>query len=152
MKRASSIVWRALIGLALISPLGCSMGFNNDWDAAASAPPADDITGRWVGTWTSQATGHTGELRALISKSPDNQYEARYHAMFGSIFSFEYSARFTPVRRDGLFHFNGSYDLGFVSDLFADRIYQYTGQATPADYRADYSSENDRGTFLLKRP
>lgn len=145
-----------LFGLLLITTLaGCSIGYNNDWDAAASpatAAPADDITGRWIGAWTSEATGHTGPLRALITKNAEGRYTARYHAEFGGVFSFQYSADFTPQKRDGHFFFDGQYDLGFVSDIFADRIYKYTGHATPADYTADYKSDSDHGKFVLKRP
>src|SRR6266480_4511070 len=80
----------ALRALALAAT-GCST-FHGEWKQAASTPPsAEDITGRWEGSWRSNVNGHQGRLRCLVAKIDDRDYRARYNAVYWKIFRFGYS-------------------------------------------------------------
>src|SRR2546427_11592543 len=92
---ASSRAVRQFLGLLLLglAAPGCSR-FNRDWKAAASAAaPANDITGRWDGTWQSDVTGHHGKLRSLVTPLEGGDYQARYRAKYLRIMSFSYPVR-----------------------------------------------------------
>jgi hypothetical protein len=137
-----------LTALALAS-VGCN-SFEKRWEAAASTPtPANDISGRWHGTWKSDSCGHTGELWAIITKQDDGSYHTEYHATYGQTFKFEfgYELVFKPEIRDGRFYFGGEHDLGFPFGH-----YKYSGYATPTDFHADYSTQDDYGTYVMTRP
>ena len=70
---------------------GCST-FNHDWkNAAAQSVPGDNISGRWDGSWQSEANGHSGRLRCLITKQDAGQYQARFHANYFKILTFGYT-------------------------------------------------------------
>ena len=140
-----------LIGLALVLLLGntgCST-FQRDWRAAAKAQPAaNDIQGRWEGTWSSRTNGHQGRLRCLISKETDSQYLARFHANYRKILSFSYSAALTVRAADGVYHFQGDADLGRM----AGGLYHYEGQASATNFYSTYQAKGDGGVFQMKRP
>jgi hypothetical protein len=117
-----------LLGLAVT---GCST-FNRDWKAAASiAAPANDITGRWEGTWQSEATGHHGKLRSLVTHLEGGDYQARYRAKYLRIMSFSYPVRLKVVAAEDGFKFNGEADLGW----YAGGLYQYEGRALGEETR-----------------
>ena len=135
-----------LSGLALMC--GCS-SFDRDWKAAASSKPqsATDMTGRWQGTWASDANGHNGGLRCLITRTGDNAYHARYAATYWSIFHFGYDMDLVAEQEVDAVHFKGEADLGSM----AGGVYHYDGHANAADFTATYQSEADHGRFTMKR-
>ena len=134
-----------LIGLTLG---GCST-FEAHWQSLAGKPiPTDDIHGRWIGRWESEATGHDGELRCIVKQLDDNVYEARFHAVYASIFAFAYDVLLTPERRQDLIHFSGEENLGY----FAGGVYEFNGSASPARFYCTYRSANDHGLFEMSRP
>jgi hypothetical protein len=139
------------IGLALLFLLGnsgCST-FQRDWRAAGKTQPAaNDIEGRWEGTWSSRTNGHHGRLRCLISKETDIQYLARFHANYRKILSFSYSAALTVHRVDGVYHFHGDADLGRM----AGGLYHYEGQASATNFFSTYQAKGDGGVFQMTRP
>jgi hypothetical protein len=136
----------ALIFCGLLS--GCST-FQREWRQTAKAPPpAGDISGRWQGTWKSDANGHNDKLRCVITKSDDQHYTARFHAKYKHILSFGYSVPLV-VTNDGIKRtFKGEADLGKL----AGGRYTYEGSATPTEFNSHYDSKYDRGTFEMKRP
>ena len=128
--------------------VGCS-SFNRDWDALADASDStDDIVGRWDGTWTSEQTGHSGRLRCIVTRIDEQHYDARFHAVYGAIFTFGYDVPLEVKPDEGGVSFRGSADLGFM----AGGEYRYRGEATPTDFKATYHAESDHGTFAMKRP
>ena len=141
----------AALGL-LLAGSGCST-FNLDWDAARALPaqPAN-LTGRWEGTWKSDANGHTDRLRCLITQTTSNRYEAHFHALYkkwGLPFTFAYSVPLTVASpAAGQWKFNGEAELGW----YAGGRYSYTGQATSTNFLSLYECKYDRGTFTLARP
>jgi len=140
---------RAIFILVLTLAGGCS-SFNREWEAAADAPtgPAD-LTGRWRGSWVSQADGHRGELRCVISEPCENRYRAHFKATYWKIFQFEYALNLrAKPPANGQVEFVGKEDLGWL----AGGLYQYNGAATAQDFHCQYSSKYDFGTFSMKRP
>ena len=134
-----------LLGLALT---GCST-FNRDWKAAAStAAPANDLTGRWEGTWRSEATGHHGKLRSLVTHLEGGDYQARYRAKYLRIMSFCYPVRLKVAAVEDGFKFNGEADLGW----YAGGRYQYEGRANATNFFSTYKSKDDHGSFQMTRP
>ena len=127
---------------------GCST-FNRDWtNAAAVPPPTNDITGRWEGEWHSDANGHHGRLRCLITQLDGTHYRARYRASWGKIFHFGYTVDMRVERSDNLFRFEGGADLGRL----AGGMYRYDGRADSTNFVSNYKSRRDHGTFQMARP
>lgn len=141
----------ALLALAAIVLAGCS-SFDTDYHAelAATGYNAPGITGVWVGTWHSDATGHTGQLRAIVTQTTPDIYNVRYDATYGKVvpLTFEYSINF-PVQKQGdTYTFAGSADLGGL----CGGIYDYRGHASPTEFFSTYHAKQDSGTYTLHRP
>ena len=135
------------MSLALLAS-GCST-FNRDWQAAAKNPaPANDIAGRWQGTWLSDKNHHTDKLRCLISKIDDGKYQARYYAQFANIFRFGYTVSLAVEQKAGRYQFKGEADLGRI----AGGVYHYEGEATATNFFSKYECGRDYGTFRMTRP
>jgi hypothetical protein len=132
---------------------GCSSTteFEQVWEAAAvSQPPEDAITGRWTGTWQNEGNGHSGPMRAVITRLDENYYLAHYDARYGGMFTFEHVVplRVAPTDDGDRVEFSGEADLGRM----AGGVYEYTGHATPGQFISDYMSEGNTGTYRLSRP
>ncbi|MBI5799579.1 MAG: hypothetical protein HZA92_02475 [Verrucomicrobia bacterium] len=135
----------AIAALLLFS--GCST-FNRDWKAAAAKPtPADSIEGSWEGKWLSGHNGHNGRLRALIRKLDSGQYETRFHAKYGVVFSFGMQANLDVKPVGGQWQFSGEEDLGRPYG-----VYRYEGQASATNFHSTYKASFDHGTFQMTRP
>ena len=139
-----------LAGLvALLSAsAGCST-FDQDWEG--SKGHAVGIEGQWEGTWSSDANGHHGGLRCLVTRRGDGAFDARYHATYSGwcgTLGFEYTVPMTlQPDRDGWL-LEGDADLGWL----AGGKYEYNGRATPSRFTCTFQSEEDHGVFLLQRP
>ena len=143
---ASSILIGGALLLALLSS-GCS--FNRAWNAAATTPvPANDIQGRWQGTWVSEANAHTGRLRCVITQQEDGKFQAHYHATYRKILGYSYAVTLDATQTNGVFKFSGDADLGW----YAGGIYHYEGKANPTNFYSTYQSKYDHGIFQLSRP
>jgi hypothetical protein len=144
----SGILRGILVFMTLLCLTGCS-SFNRDWKQMRTNPTPDDpITGRWDGSWISDQNGHTGRLRALITKGTGAEYQARFHAKFFKIFSYGYSIPMKVMRGPDLLTFEGQADLGWL----AGGIYRCHGTATATNFHALYTSKRDHGKLLLTRP
>lgn len=128
---------------------GCST-FNRDFNQATEQPlPQIDITGPWTGTWTSEKSGHTGDLRCLVSPlEKENEYEARFHATYAGFLTFEYTITLITERKPDAMHFHAEQDIGAL----AGGVYEYKGTVTPEAFMADYTSKGDFGVFNMTRP
>jgi hypothetical protein len=154
----SALAWRKLRGPALLGTLltltlgGCS-SFDRDWEAAPQRPPAPPaaLEGHWEGSWTSEANGHTGGLRCILTRKEGDTYEARYYATYSwcvFTFSFEYSVPMTAVQENGVWAFHGNAEL---SCWIGGGKYEYEGLATDSVYSAKYRSSDDHGVFKMGR-
>jgi hypothetical protein len=130
---------------------GCS--FSRAWNQAGrTPPPADSIEGRWEGRWLSEHNGHTGRLRCVLTRSGDrtstNTYTAHFRATYWKIFWYSYKAEFPFEPREGVWHFQGDENLGWL----AGGIYHYEGRVSPTNFHSTYRSKYDHGTFEMCRP
>ena len=138
--------------ISLTTLISCS-SFQKDWRTAVSAQSqtaSTDLQGPWEGEWISEASGHRGALRCLVTKNPieTGHYDFHYWAKWG-IFSGAFEAHY-PVQQQGKdrWDFLGETDLGRLGG-----VYRHEGHATITHFQADYTStKNDHGTFTMRRP
>ncbi|GEM_PF-304797 len=151
MRRASGHLVRAGSAFLLfVSSLlsGCS-SFEHDWQKTAQSPaPTDGLQGRWDGTWLSDANGHDGRLRCIVTRKPDGSYRARFHAVYRKVLTFGYTVPLNVTPADGIYGFSGQADLHW----YAGGIYHYDGHADGTNFFSTYRSKYDHGTFQMKRP
>ena len=133
---------------AVTAAAGCST-FDDDWKASEGF--ATGVEGRWEGTWSSDANGHHGGLRCLVTRRPDQGFDARYHATYSDwcgTLSFEYTVPMTIEPGPDGWKLHGSADLGWL----AGGVYEYDGVATVLRFFCNYQAEGDHGIFQLERP
>ena len=139
-------IW--LTGALLCVTCGCST-FNRAWREAGRQPAqTNSIEGRWEGRWLSEANGHSGKLRCLMSRQPDGDYAARFRASYMKVLRFGYTVTLNVEFRDGVWHFHGEEDLGKM----AGGVFHYAGRATQTNFPATFRSGSDHGTFEMDRP
>ena len=137
-----------LLLIALVLGSGCS--FNHEWKMAAATPASDTgLQGRWQGTWHSDANGHSGKLRCVVTKTDDAMYRARFHAKYMKVLSFGYTVflKAEPTATNG-YAFSGQANLGRL----AGGVYHYEGHADTTNFFSTYSCKYDHGTFQMTRP
>jgi hypothetical protein len=107
---------------------------------------AQDLSGRWRGTWDDSRSGHQGPLRASISCVDGQHYHAVFTGRFFKVIPFRFRTTLdvTGVEGDTVF-LSGQSRLG----LFG--TFHYSAQATEHDFTAHYSSRRYEGMFLLSR-
>jgi hypothetical protein len=144
----------ALLAALALWLCGCS-SFEKNWRTAARQPVREgSVAGRWEGRWLSDANGHHGRLRAIITERTPREADVQFHADYKLIagkwltVSFGYGLRLeTEPVTNGIVRFRGSEDLG----VFAGGIYRYEGWATATNFFSTYSSKYDRGVFEMNR-
>jgi hypothetical protein len=148
MKRA--VVWRLLLVTVTAAwfATGCST-FNREWENAASLPN-QGAQGRWVGTWKSEANGHTDDLRCILRQTGEGKYQAHFYAHYkrGIRFSVGYHVHLEGQESSGVLKFHGDENLHW----YAGGIYHYEGTADAANFTSTYSCKYDHGTFQMSRP
>ena len=136
-----------LTAACLPALVGCST-FERDWRALETQPsPESGMEGRWQGTWLSDANGHSGGLRCILSTDDEGTLQARYRATYLGFMSFEYSVPMTARLEDEIHHFTGEADLGWL----AGGRYVYVGTVEGDAFTSTYESEKDHGTFEMTR-
>ncbi len=139
------IPFLCLVGLGT----GCS-SFHGEWREAAKKVPTSEQPweGRWLGTWQSDANGHHGGLKCVLTPgSEPGQYRANFRASYAKVIYFGYVAALTGSETNGVVLFTGSSDLGSL----AGGVYHYDGHANATNFLSTYKSGGDHGTFTLKR-
>jgi hypothetical protein len=138
----------SVLAVLLAAVTGCS-NFGREWKAAARQPaPTAGIGGRWEGTWVSEANGHSGRLRAILTPESEASYRTRFRARYAGILSFGYTVTLLTTNDAGVVRFGGQADLG----KFAGGVYTYAGYATPTNFFSTYKSKGDHGRFEMRRP
>ncbi|MFT5124972.1 MAG: hypothetical protein ACI97B_003611, partial [Verrucomicrobiales bacterium] len=126
---------RTLILIALTLTLtSCSTAYNRAWKNFEDPTPADAFTGKWKGTWTSTYNGHTGGLRAMITRQEGDGYLARFHATYAKVLQFSHHNTFTATRKGEQILFEGENDLGKL----AGGIYKYKGTVEGDHFDSTY--------------
>jgi len=148
-----------LIVFGMLPALGGCSSFNRDWNRmerialAETEPmqtpsgPLAGMLGRWQGEWRSDANGHHGKLRCIITRGDGADLHARYRARYGWFFTFDYDMPMAVEHHGATYHFSASADLGWL----AGGEYQYDGTVTGDTFHATYESSGDHGTFEMTR-
>ena len=142
-----------LLPLLLFIPLplaGCS-GFEHDWRTPAIQQLAsgnDRLLGRWKGSWKSQASGHSGGLRCIVTPAGEGRRHVAFKASFALVLKFGYAMDLDVEQREDAEYFRGSADLGRL----AGGVYQYDGHADGRTFYCTYRSKSDHGYFKMTRP
>lgn len=126
---------------------GCTT-FHREWHAARVPAAPADATGPWEGTWTSEASGHHGRLRCLMTAAGPTGHQARFRATYAKILTFEYTVPLEFKAQGDRQEIQGEANLGSL----AGGLYHYEGSITPHEFVARYSSQADHGVFRLHRP
>lgn len=144
--------WLAIGALLLL--VGCG-SFNREWRETVDnrSVPATDFTGPWEGTWNSEATGHRGRLRAIITAVDDTipgepgLYEFYYQATWAAVLRGSFRTRFQVDRLNGeRFRVEGEHPIGGYG------TYRQMATIGPESFEADYEAGFDRGHLTLERP
>lgn len=138
-----------LTGFSLLTPLvtGCA-SFGASWKAAGrDLAPMGEFRGRWEGTWTSDANGHSGRLRSVITEVGEGIYRAKFHATFAGFLTFTTETDLSASRDGDTWRFMGKSDLGWL----AGGEYEYEGEATDRECTFNYRSKFDHGVFRMTR-
>ena len=111
------------------------------------------IDGRWQGTWKSDANGHSGGLRCIITPIDSAHFKADFHATYGWLFGFGYDMTMTIQAADSatqpsVVYFSGKENLGWL----AGGEYTYKGKADTITFFCNFKSTGDHGTFQMVRP
>src|SRR5439155_18677333 len=123
--------------------------FKHEWPMAVANPvPNTGLQGRWQGRWHSDANGHAGKLRCVVTKTDDAMYRARFHAKYMKVLTFVYSVSLKVAPTTNGFSFSGDANLG----RFAGGVYHYEGHADTTNLFSTYSCKYDHGTFQMTRP
>lgn len=140
------------LGLCLAVTAGLAAGcssFESRWREAGRTPePADSIRGRWIGTWQNTNNDHQSSLRAILRPAGSNQWTAEFHARYAGVLTFGINTLLTGASDGAVVHFQGQKDLGF----FAGGVYRFDGTASPTNFFSTYQSDQNSGTFRMKRP
>ena len=153
--KARKLFTRAQIAASLLcvaAAVGCGT-FDRDWKAAVVRPVVpSSLEGAWQGTWLSHTNGHSGGLRAIITRNATGSYETRFHATYWKIFSGQYTVTLDAKPAGDGFHLEGREDLGTIFLWYKLGEYSYDGRATGTEFKCTYRSESDGGVFEMTRP
>jgi hypothetical protein len=102
---------------------------------------------RWDGDWLSEANGHHGALKCLLTQKPDGNYQAFFHAVYAKFLTVCYSVELHGEREGEKLNLVGEADLGTLSG----GIYHYSGEADRNSFHCAYRCKYDHGVFRLER-
>jgi hypothetical protein len=144
----------SIILLGLLGFTGCS-SFKREWKQTLAQPspvPVSGITGPWEGTWLSDANGHQGPLRCLITQGTNGNYQAWFRAKYKKVItlSYAYTVSLEAIQsdQDQNVVFSGEEDLGKL----AGGVYRYEGKVNQTRFYSTYRCKYDHGTFQMSRP
>ena len=141
-----------ILGTCSLFLVGC-VGYQKKWNRAVAAYEAGETSapeGPWEGSWETTTNGHTGDLRAIVSRSEENpgEYDFHYHFTWAKILSGTYKATFPATRTGSSRHeVDGEQELG----LFG--TFRHEATITDNQFEATYSSKKGEvGLFEMIRP
>lgn len=147
----------ALCALLLTLLPSCGSDFRKAWkrDICPAPPPANGVAGKWEGTWLSEASGHHGKLRCVVSGALEEgkmhakgDHEFFYHATWKTVLSGSYKAvHNVQKQKDGGYVFKGEHKM----PDWAGGLYHYEGTIKGDNFSACYKSSMDHGTYTMKR-
>lgn len=101
---------------------------------------------RWEGDWVSEANGHCGALKCLLTKEGVAGYRATFHAVYAKFLTVCYTVSLQGGQAGGKLLLKGDADLGKL----AGGVYHYEGRVDEAEFNCTYRCRYDHGTFHLK--
>ncbi|MEO6183611.1 MAG: hypothetical protein ABIP71_11040 [Verrucomicrobiota bacterium] len=149
-RNSSGLVTRyAFVFLAILwlASSGCST-FNRDWKKTTEVSNLNGIEGRWQGTWTSDANGHSGGLRCILEKVSETIYRARFDSTYKKVLHFKSTVILNGTNNLANVRFNGEAKLPW----WAGGLYRYEGSASATNFFSTYNCRYDHGTFQMIRP
>ncbi|HEX6985031.1 MAG TPA: hypothetical protein VF170_06620 [Planctomycetaceae bacterium] len=143
----TSALPRTVLALAVALAL-CGLTPDLAASAGRTAAACPDLSGDWdSGSWTSATTGHTGKLRATLTRCGANRYRCTFCGTFWKVVPFRYTVPLHVTGcRDGVVYFRASKTLPLCGGTFT-----CSGCATSRTLRANFSAQDDRGTFVMSR-
>jgi hypothetical protein len=137
-----------LISHMLAAVFNSRSAFQHEWRRYENLPArADGISGRWVGEWVSERSGHRGELKCVLTPSSSEVYRALFYATFSRVFRVGYVTELQTERAGDRICLKGEEDLGAL----AGGIYRCEGEVTGPNFNCTYSCKYDHGVFRLRR-
>lgn len=138
---------RLLLAIPLLFAASCT-GIPHGWQAARHEAPQDGVSGAWIGSWKSSVNGHSGGLRAVVTRKSGDTWHFRYRASWAKILcaGFSMEAQVKPAAGQGM-TITGSHDLG---SLFGG-VFSCEGTIRDGVFRAAYSAKVDSGEMEMKR-
>jgi hypothetical protein len=150
-----------VVAVGVMVGAGCAR-FERDWRRAVAAPraaapspqgEAARMDGAWVGTWSSEGTGHRGALRCVVEGvapvgSAATEAQFTYHARW-SLFAGTFPTR-QQVRREGdggYYRSTGSWTL----PRWAGGRYDYDITIREDQFTGTWRSAKDKGAFAMAR-
>ena len=121
--------------------------FYQQWNRYESQPPADAISGRWIGEWISDQSGHKGDLKCVMAPIDHDTYRAHFYATFSKFFRVGYATDLKLEKSDGKALLKGEEDLGAL----AGGVYRCKGELLGSEFICHYSCKYDQGIFKLHR-
>ncbi len=135
-----------LVVLLGLGGVGCSgPRFGMEWrKALKTKAPAAAVEGAWEGGWLSDANGHHGPLRCVVTRpvAGSGVREFYYQARWGGVFSGGFRTK-DEVSDAGAVR--GVWDLGTFGK------YGYEGTMVNGVFQAKYKSAMDHGSFTMKK-
>ena len=120
--------------------------FEREWKCSPdTSGTAAGVQSRWEGEWRSDANGHHGALKCILTKNDGEHYMARFHAVYGGFLKVCYHVPLNVRGSNGEFTLEGRVDLGRL----AGGVYEYRGTATGEEFSCDYRCKYDHGTFRM---
>lgn len=101
-------------------------------------------SGKWRGHWSSQATGHSGVLRARIRQVDANTYRALFSGRFAKIVPFIYPAKLQRI--PGTWN---QYQSRTRLPLLGE--YRMTATVGENQFHARFQGRRDGGVFQMQR-
>ena len=136
-----------MISHVLAAVFNNARDFEQRWRLAAPPPSAaNELQGRWVGEWISEANGHRGALRCILSKDRTGGFEALFHAKFCGGLRVCYTAPLHGQMNGSRLLLDGEMDIGKL----AGGIYSYKGDANENEFTCSYRCKYDHGVFQMK--
>jgi hypothetical protein len=120
--------------------------FEREWQQASGIETAD-LEGSWQGEWVSDANGHRGQLKCVLTRSDAQHYRACFHATYAKLLRVCYCVPLAGAKSAGRFRLQGETDLGKL----AGGVYRYEGEASGEEFLVTYRCRYDRGIFRLRR-
>jgi len=113
--------------------------FHRRWNDSATTAE------RWQGEWVSEANGHRGALRCLLTKTESGVFQASFHAVYAKFLTVCYTVPLRGQMSDGKLQLEGEADLGKL----AGGVYHYHGTLVESAFNCTYQCAYDHGIFQL---